>query len=60
MFLKPELGEDNEEMDLITKNNSLKMFHEQPEESYVAKVSNPVRYDLVLQHLSLIISFRQK
>jgi len=59
MFFKPELDEDDEEMEPITKVNALKLFHKQADESYVAKVSNPVMYDLVLQHTSVGLSFRQ-
>ncbi len=28
MFFKPELDEDDEEMELITKTNALKLFHQ--------------------------------
>jgi hypothetical protein len=28
MFFKPELYEDEEEMELITKTNALKLFHQ--------------------------------
>ncbi len=27
MFFKPELDEDDEEMEMITKTNALKLFH---------------------------------
>lgn len=59
MFFKPELDEDDEEMEPITKRNALKLFHEQPDESYMAKICNPTLYDLVLQHTSVGLSFRQ-
>ncbi len=59
MFFKPELDEDDEEMELITKTNALKLFHQQDDGSYVAKVNNPILYNLTLQHMSVGLSFRQ-
>jgi hypothetical protein len=59
MFFKPELDEDDEEMELITKTNALKLFHKQDDDSYVAKVSNVILYNLTLQHTSVDLSFRQ-
>lgn len=59
MFFKPELDEDDEEMELIIKTNALKLFHQQDDGSYVAKVSNKVLYNLTLQHMSVGLSFRQ-
>jgi hypothetical protein len=58
MFFKPELDEDDEEMELITKTNALKLFHQQDDGSYVAKVSNAILYNLTLQHTSVGLSFR--
>ncbi len=48
MFFKPELDEDDEEMELITKTNTLKLFHQHDDDSYVAKVSNAILYNLTL------------
>jgi hypothetical protein len=48
MFFKPELDEDDEEMELITKTNALKLFHQQDDNSYVAKVNNVILYNLTL------------
>ncbi len=59
MFFKPELDEDDEEMELITKTNALKLFHQQDDDSYVAKVSNAILYNLTLQHMSVGLLFRQ-
>jgi hypothetical protein len=59
MFFKPELDEDDEEMELITKTNVLKLFHQQDDDLYVAKVSNAILYNLTLQHTSVGLSFRQ-
>jgi hypothetical protein len=58
-FFKPELNEDDSMMDPITKINALKLFHQQPDESYLAKVSNSALFDLVLTHTSVGLSFRQ-
>jgi len=58
MFFKPELDEDNKEMELITKTNALKLFHQQDDGSYVAKVNNAILYNLTLQHTSVGLSFR--
>jgi preprotein translocase subunit Sss1 len=35
-------------MEPITKMNALELFHKQPDESYLAKVSNTALFDLVL------------
>jgi hypothetical protein len=43
----------------ITKMNALELFHKQPDESYLAKVSNTALFDLVLKHTSVGLSFRQ-
>jgi len=59
MFFKPELNEDDKEMELITKTNALKLFHQQDDGSYVAKVSNAILYNLTLQHTSVGLLFRQ-
>ncbi len=59
MFFKPKLDEDDEEMELIIKTNALKLFHQQDDGSYVAKVSNTILYNLTLQHMSVGLSFRQ-
>jgi hypothetical protein len=59
MFFKPELDEDDEEMELITKTNAMKLFHQQDDGSYVAKVSNAILYNLTLQHTSIGLLFRQ-
>ncbi len=59
MFFKPELDEDDEEMEMITKTNALKLFHQQDDGSYVAKVNNAILYNLTLQHTSVGLSFRQ-
>jgi hypothetical protein len=59
MFFKPELDEDDAMLEPITKINALKLFHQQPDESYLAKVSNPALFDLVLKHTSVGPSFRQ-
>jgi len=59
MFFKSELDEDDEEMELITKTNALKLFHQQDDDSYVAKVSNVILYNLTLQHTSVGLSFRR-
>jgi hypothetical protein len=59
MFFKPELDEDEEEMELITKTNAMKLFHQQDDGSYVAKVSNAILYNLTLQHTSVGLLFRQ-
>jgi len=59
MFFKPKLNEDDEEMELITKTNALKLFHQQDDGSYVAKVSNAIFYNLTLQHTSVGLSFRE-
>jgi len=48
MFFKPELDEDDEEMELITKTNTLKLFHQQDDGSYVTKVSNVILYNMTL------------
>jgi len=48
IFFKLELDEDDEEMELITKTNALKLFHQQDDGSYVAKVSNVILYNLTL------------
>ncbi len=45
MFFKPEL---DEEMEPITKTNALKLFHQQDDNSYVAKVNNVILYNLTL------------
>jgi hypothetical protein len=59
MFFNPELDEDDEESEPITKTNALKMFHVQQDGSYVAKISNPKLYELVLKHTSCGLTFRQ-
>jgi hypothetical protein len=59
MFFKPELDEEDEELEPITKTNAMKLFKQQPNGSYVAKVTNPALYDLVLKHRSVGLSFRQ-
>jgi hypothetical protein len=59
MFFKPELDKNDEEMELITKTNALKLFHQQDDGSHVAKVSNAILYNLTLQHTSVGLSFRQ-
>jgi hypothetical protein len=59
MFFKSELDKDDEEMELITKTNALKLFHQQDDGSYVAKVSNAILYNLTLQHTLVGLSFRQ-
>jgi hypothetical protein len=59
MFFKPELDEEDEELEPITKTNAMKLFKQQPDGSYVAKVTNPALYDLVLKHTSIGLSFRQ-
>jgi hypothetical protein len=59
MFFKPKLDEDDEEMELMTKTNTLKLFHQQDDGSYVAKVSNAILYNLTLQHTSVGLSLRQ-
>jgi hypothetical protein len=59
MFFKPELDEDDEEMELITNINTLKLFHQQDDGTYVAKVSNAILHNLTLQHTLVGLSFRQ-
>jgi len=59
MFFKPKLGENDEWTKSITKANALKLFNVQPDGSYVARISNPALYDLVLKHTSVGLSFRQ-
>jgi hypothetical protein len=59
MFFKPELDEDDAMLESITKINALKLFHQQPDKSYLAKVSNPDLFDLVLKHTSVGLSFGQ-
>ncbi|CAK9866323.1 unnamed protein product [Sphagnum jensenii] len=56
MFFKPKLDENDEEMELITKTNALKLFHQQDDGSYVAKVSNAILYNLTLQHTLIGLS----
>jgi hypothetical protein len=48
MFFKQELDEDDEKMELITKTNAQKLFHQQDDGLYVAKVSNAILYNLTL------------
>jgi hypothetical protein len=57
VFFKPDLDEDNSMMEPITKINALKLFHQQLDESYLAKVSNPALFDLVLKHTLVDLSF---
>jgi hypothetical protein len=45
MFFKPEL---DKEMEPITKTNALKLFHQQDDGLYMAKVNNAVLYNLTL------------
>jgi len=59
MFFKPKLGENDEWTESITKANALKLFNVQLNGSYVARISNPALYDLVLKHTSVDLSFRQ-
>jgi hypothetical protein len=59
IFFKPELDENDAMMEPITKITALKFFHQQPDESYVAKVSNSALFDLVLKHTSVGLSFRK-
>jgi hypothetical protein len=59
MFFKPELDENDEWTEPITKANAFKLFNVQPDGSYVARISNPALYDLVLKHTSIGLSFRQ-
>ena len=59
MFFNPELDEDDEQSEPISKANALKLFVAQPDGSYVAKIANPTVYDLVLKHTSCGLSFRQ-
>jgi hypothetical protein len=60
MFFKPELDEDDAMMNPITNINALKLFHQHPDEPYLAMVSNPALFDLVLKHTSVGLSFRQR
>jgi hypothetical protein len=59
IFFKPELNENDAMMEPITKINALKLLHQQPFESYLAKVSNSALFDLVLKHMSDGLSFRK-
>jgi hypothetical protein len=60
MFFKPELEEDDSMTEPITKINALKLFHLQPDESYLAKVRNPALFDLALKHTSVDLSFTRR
>lgn len=42
MLLKQKLDKGDDAMEQITQTNALKLFHEQPYESYVYKAGNPV------------------
>lgn len=53
MLFKPELEKDDDDMEPIINTNAWKLFHEQPDRSYLKKVYSPVMYDLVLQHRSV-------
>lgn len=59
MFFNPELDDNGDDVELVTKVNALKLFDEQPDGSYVARVANVTLYNLVLQHTSVGLSFRQ-
>jgi hypothetical protein len=59
MFFKPKLDEEDEELEPITKTNAMKLFKQQPDGLYVAKVTNLAMYDLVLKHTLVGLSFRQ-
>ena len=59
IFLKPELDEDEEEMEPTTKTTALKLFKQQPDGSYVVKIKYTILSNLVLKLSSFGLSFRQ-
>ena len=59
MFFHPEDDEEGDDSVPISKANALKLFHKQPDCSYVVTIKNPLRFQLSLDHISIGLSFRQ-
>jgi hypothetical protein len=59
MFFNPEEDEEDDDSSPISKANALKLFHPEPDGSYTVTISNPLRYNLALDHTSAGLSFRQ-
>ncbi|KAH6601601.1 hypothetical protein BASA50_001459 [Batrachochytrium salamandrivorans] len=59
LFFHPEEDKESEDTEPITKANAMKLFQLQEDGSYVVVIKNSLRFDLVIQHVSVGLSFRQ-
>jgi hypothetical protein len=59
LFFHSEEDEKDDASELITKANAMKLFKPQEDGSYLVTIKNSLRFDLVIQHVSIGLSFQQ-
>jgi hypothetical protein len=59
LFFHPKEDEEEEDDEAISKENALKLFNRQSDDSYRVSISNPLRFKMAVLHTSIGLSFRQ-
>jgi len=59
LFFNPKEDEEDDDSELITKANAMKLFKLQEDGSYLVITKNSLRFNFVIEHVSVGLSFRQ-
>jgi hypothetical protein len=59
LFFYPKEDKEDDDSELITKVNAMKLFKLQEDRSYLVIIKNSLRFNLAIEHVSVGLSFRQ-
>jgi hypothetical protein len=59
LFFNPKEDEEDDDSELITKANAMKLFKLQEDRSYLVIIKNSLRFNLAIEHVFVGLSFRQ-
>ncbi len=59
LFFNPKEDEEDDDLELITKANAMKLFKLQEDGSYLVIIKNSLRFNLAIEHVSVGLSFHQ-
>jgi hypothetical protein len=59
LFFNPKEDEEDDDLELITKANAMKLFKLLEDGSYLVIIKNSLRFNLAIEHVSVGLSFHQ-
>jgi len=59
LFFNPKEDEEDDDSELITKANAMKLFKLQEDRSYLVIIKNLLCFNLAIEHVFVGLSFRQ-